>query len=200
MTTPFNYPDAQFEYRHGPQGYAHYASYRPWLRDDFTFRCVYCLVREQWGRLTGDFDLDHFVAQSKTSGDECCYEDLVYSCHHCNLLKGSRELPDPRQFFIAGQIQVHPDGRIEGLSKPAKILIRMLCLDAPRLREWRVMWMEIVELARVHREERYLQLMGFPADLPVLDDRDPPGGNSRPDGVARSFYARRLRGELPPTY
>jgi hypothetical protein len=35
-------------------------SYRPWLRDEFTFRCVYCLLRKQWGRVTGEFDVEHF--------------------------------------------------------------------------------------------------------------------------------------------
>jgi hypothetical protein len=49
----FNYPDPRSGRRHGPVGYASYRSYRPWLRDEFTFRCVYCLKREQWGQVTG---------------------------------------------------------------------------------------------------------------------------------------------------
>ena len=46
MTDPFSYPAAVHVRRHGPQGYADYASYRPWLRDEFAFRCVYCLLRD----------------------------------------------------------------------------------------------------------------------------------------------------------
>ncbi len=46
MTTPFRYPDGPHQRRHGPRGYASYESYRPWLRDEFAFRCVYCLTRE----------------------------------------------------------------------------------------------------------------------------------------------------------
>src|SRR5258708_6259440 len=49
MTEPFQYPAAPHVRRHGPQGYADAASFRPWLRDEFTFRCVYCLQREVWG-------------------------------------------------------------------------------------------------------------------------------------------------------
>jgi hypothetical protein len=60
MTNPFDYPLAPHVRRHGPVGYADYASYRPWLRDEFSFRCVYCLLREQWGRVSGVFDIDHF--------------------------------------------------------------------------------------------------------------------------------------------
>jgi hypothetical protein len=34
-------------------GYADTDSYRPWLRDEFAFRCVFCLVREQWENPVG---------------------------------------------------------------------------------------------------------------------------------------------------
>ena len=51
----FDYPANRQERRHGPSGYASYESYRPWLRDEFEFRCVYCLKRETWGQVTGDF-------------------------------------------------------------------------------------------------------------------------------------------------
>src|SRR5579872_364747 len=59
----FLHPSQQLARRHGPRGYAVSRSYRPWLRDEFSFRCVYCQIREQWGRLTGEFDLDHFLPQ-----------------------------------------------------------------------------------------------------------------------------------------
>jgi hypothetical protein len=36
--TPFSYPTTPHVRRHGPQGYADYASFRPWLRDEFTFK------------------------------------------------------------------------------------------------------------------------------------------------------------------
>ena len=50
----FDYPDQRNEQRHGPSGYASYEPCRPWLRDEFDFRCVYCLKRETWGQVTGD--------------------------------------------------------------------------------------------------------------------------------------------------
>jgi hypothetical protein len=40
--TVFAYPRAARSRRHGPCGYAHYSLYKPWLRDEFQFRCVYC--------------------------------------------------------------------------------------------------------------------------------------------------------------
>ena len=44
----FQYPRSALIRRHGPRGYADYVSYKPWLRDEFLFRCVYCLSRERW--------------------------------------------------------------------------------------------------------------------------------------------------------
>jgi hypothetical protein len=48
----FRYPAAPHRRRHGPHGYAIIESFRPWLRDEFAFGCVYCRYREQWSRLT----------------------------------------------------------------------------------------------------------------------------------------------------
>ncbi len=60
----FDYPESRAKRIHGPSGYSSYESFRPWLRDEFTFRCVYCLKRETWGQVTGEFELEHFEPQS----------------------------------------------------------------------------------------------------------------------------------------
>src|SRR5437879_4639115 len=94
MTEPFVYPSGPHQRRHGPRGYANYVSYRPWLRDEFSFRCVYCLIREQWGR-HGSLGVDHFLAVAlypERAGD---YDNLLYACTTCNAAKGDRVLPDP---------------------------------------------------------------------------------------------------------
>ena len=60
---PFEYPTEPHRRRHGPRGYAAAESFRPWLRDEFSFRCVYCLRRETWTIRKGEFVIEHFVAQ-----------------------------------------------------------------------------------------------------------------------------------------
>ena len=45
--SPYRYPTTALVRKHGPQGYSKYGHHRPWLRDEFDFRCVYCLKREQ---------------------------------------------------------------------------------------------------------------------------------------------------------
>ena len=50
MTRPelFTYPPEPHLRKHAPAGYKNYPEYKPWLRDEFEFRCVYCLQREMW--------------------------------------------------------------------------------------------------------------------------------------------------------
>ncbi|MCU0704218.1 MAG: hypothetical protein MUF18_09615 [Fimbriiglobus sp.] len=78
MTAPFTYPDRPHGRRHGPVGYADYTSYRPWLRDEFAFRCVYCLRRETWGRVFGEFAVDHFLPVKHRPDLTTVYTNLLY--------------------------------------------------------------------------------------------------------------------------
>jgi 5-methylcytosine-specific restriction endonuclease McrA len=94
MTAPFNYPAFPHERRHGPRGYANHESYRPWLRDEFAFRCVYCLTRELWGLFKGVYALDHFLAVIARPDLALVYDNLLYACVSCNLSKGSQQTPN----------------------------------------------------------------------------------------------------------
>jgi hypothetical protein len=61
LPTPFAYPTTPHMRRHGPLGYENYQNYKPFLRDEFTFRCVYCLERETWyPNREASFSTDHF--------------------------------------------------------------------------------------------------------------------------------------------
>ena len=196
----FDYPSGPHLHIHGPRGYADNDSYRPWLRDEFRFRCVYCLSREQWGRVSGEFDLDHFVSQKARPDLVANYDNLVYACARCNLAKASQRVPDPLAVLTLETVWVLPDGALEGRSNDAKSLILKLDLNSPRMISWRLIWMRIVELAQRNDKTLHRRLMGFPGDLPDLARLRPPGGNSRPAGVLQSHFARASRGKLPPTY
>jgi HNH endonuclease len=198
----FDYPDPRTQRRHAPAGYAAYDSYRPWLRDEFTFRCVYCLIREQWGRRSGDFDIDHFQPQRLRPDLHADYSNLVYACRHCNGVKQGQEIDDPFVTMNGTQVRARPDGTVEGVNAAATRVILALDLNSPQLVRMRIMWMRIVELASESDEELLKQLTGFPEenDLPDLRRLKPPGGNARPEGIAESWRARRERGELPDHY
>jgi hypothetical protein len=196
----FNYRNEPHRRKHGPQGYAHYESYRPWLRDEFTFRCVYCLTREQWGRVIGAFDIDHFLPQATNPGLATDYDNLVYGCARCNLIKSSQHVPDPLTVLATDNVRVLPDGILESHSDEAEALILALDLNSPEMVSWRLLWIRIVNLAQKNDADLYRQLMGFPADLPDLSRLRPPKGNFRPNGIAQSCFAQSARGELPDSY
>ncbi len=196
---PFVYPTAPHVRRHGPAGYAQLGRYRPWLRDEFAFRCVYCLTREQWGIVRGTYHLEHFRAQAHHPHAVRDYDNLVYACAACNLAKGDAEVPDPCACLLDGQVTVDEHGRIHGLTPDARRLIGKLGLDAPDYREFRQLWIDIVQLAAQYDPVLFRQLMHYPDDLPDLSLLRPPH-NTRPEGVRESFRARRDRGQLPEAY
>jgi hypothetical protein len=118
--TAFTYPAEQHRRRYGPQGCAEAASYRPWLRDEFAFRCVYCLFREQWGKLRGTFSVEHFRPIASHPGETLSYDNLLYGCSACNAGKGKELVPDPLTALVWADVRVDEDGTIEGLTRQAR--------------------------------------------------------------------------------
>jgi hypothetical protein len=198
--TPFTYPGAPHVRRHGPQGYADYTGYRPWLRDEFRFRCVYCLLHEQWGRVAGMFDLDHFLPAARHPEQTRTYDNLLYSCATCNAAKGEVAIPDPGRVLVNGDVEVRADGALEARTPEARRLVRVLGLDSRQASEFRQLWIAIVALAERYDPPLYRRLMGFPDDLPNLARLRPPGGNTRQGGIAACAFAQRQNGTLPEIY
>jgi hypothetical protein len=196
----FDYPDPRSHRRHGPGGYADCESYRPWLRDDFTFRCIYCLKREQWGQVTGEFDIDHFRPQKYCPDLAADYVNLVYSCRRCNGVKLDQEVADPFAVMTGVRMRTMPDGTVRGIDAAATKLILQLDLNSPRLVQWRIMWMRIADLAQTRDRELLRRLVGFPDSLPDLRRLRPPDGNTRPIGIAESWAALAKQGMLPDHY
>ena len=200
MTAPFTYPAAPHERRHGPAGYADYESYRPWLRDEFAFRCVFCLTRETWGPVHAHFAIDHFLPVMSRSDGQNLYENLLYSCVSCNNAKGARLVPDPLVTLVDGSVRVDADGTLRSATTEAAHLIDRLDLNLPRKIECRAQWIAVVGLSQRLDPELHRRLLGYPSDLPDLARLRPPAGNARSKGVTESHHERRARGELPGTY
>lgn len=195
---PYAYPPAAHRRRHGPADYTDYASYRPWLEDEFSFRCVYCLKRMVWAP-TGGWAVDHLIPQHEAPELECEYDNLVFACQFCNSQKGCKRVPDPCKVAYGACLRVEPDGRVTPLNAYGCRLVRVLSLNhswqvAERLKTRKVLSM----LAR-HDRTVFEEWMRYPADLPDLARKTPPR-NTRPEGVAESHFARRQRGQLPATY
>ena len=206
LVKPLQYAPAPHVRRHGPRGYAEPQRYKAWLRDEFQFRCVYCLCRERWCPDGEDsFSVEHFRPQAWAAAEVCDYDNLLYTCVRCNAAK--RDLTgvlDPAEVPLADHMEILEDGRIRGLTAEGRELIRVCQLDRPNLTEFRRGIVEVLRglegLGVAARGQVLRRFFGFPSNLPRLASLRPPGGNSRPDGIHNSFYERRTRGDLPEFY
>ncbi len=202
----FQYPSLPHTRRHGPRGYTDYTSYKPWLRDEFTFRCLYCLTRERW-RHDGQegFSADHFDSQSTHPQRRGDYDNLFYACCSCNSARSAIPLPiDPSGESLGAHLRIGRDGLAEPVTSEGAQLIAICHLNRPAMADYRRRFLRLIEAlagSESPQAKAALQeLLGFPNDLPDLAAKRPPGGNGRPDGVAESWFERRRRGELPDVY
>jgi hypothetical protein len=203
--TVFAYPDEPHRRRHGPRGYVDDEHYKPWLRDEFSFRCVYCLCREVWFP-DGDrnFGVEHTNPTSLAPEGLTGYDTLVYACCQCNAVRRAALLPlnpcDP----LGEHLEVARDGTIRGLTPTGDELIQICRLDRPNLTAFRQLMLDMLTVLGRKRQAEVASLLqrflAYPANLPDLAVLKPPGGNARPDGLADSSFERRRRDELPEGY
>lgn len=196
----FEYPIQCHTRRHGPGGYRDYESYRDWLRDEFHFRCVYCLHRERWCARGAAFDIDHFVPVSCDEGLTLEYSNLLYACSWCNQAKSNiLKLPDPCKVAFGECLRITDDGSVECLNDDGKALVSKLRLNKKSSVEFRSRWMRVLSALRISDMSLYVEFLSFPSDLPDLRTKHSPT-NSQPGNVADCYFARQERGELPEVY
>jgi HNH endonuclease len=196
---PFVYPSKPHVRRHGPQGYSQYRDYRNWLRDEFAFRCIYCLRRETWLTTPRDYQLDHFLPKSDHPDVERDYDNLVYACSECNGTKAAKYLPSPESVPYGNCLRVDENGEIHALNDRGKTIIEALRLDAKERINLRRKIIETVAEAR--RGSKTLKwCLGYPENMPNLDAEKKPKENKREKGIRESHYARKSRNELPDYY
>lgn len=207
VTDPFAYPAEPHRRRHGPAGYADYRDFKPWLRDEFVFRCVYCLSREKWyPNGSASFSIDHVVPKSVDPSLINEYHNLVYSCNQCNSIKRARITIDPTKTAFGEHLRVENNGRLSALSDEGNFLIYALDLNAILLVEERLFRRKLFNLYIEFGlndpsfVELFSQSFSFPSDLPNLKSLRPPEGNSRSGSENDSHHARHARGELGQYY
>lgn len=198
---PFNYPQTPHTRRHGPRGYQRYQAFKPWLRDECMFRCVYCLVREKWHQDGSDiFGVDHIFPKSLLDPTrECDYSNLAYACNRCNRIKRDKiNALDPFAKAFGDLLFVSEDGSITARNPQGEHIIRFFNLDSEKITEYRA---RIIHLINTYtNSEKLRSWMGFPSDIPDLRLLAPPHGNDRPEGIEECYFVQRELGLLPDTY
>ncbi len=201
------YPSQPHQRKHGPSGYVDSASFKEWLRDEFSFRCVYCLVREPWyPNGAAAFAVEHVRPKSLPEYQSLIhvYENLVYACNRCNSLKQQQLLLDPNVTAFGDHLHIQPDGTIVGRSAEGEEMIEQLKLREAPMHQLRLRYLT---LERLYGQEPnhppirllYFHAFGYPDDLPDLTALRPPA-NSRPEGLVNCFYRQRQEGRLAPTW
>ena len=203
---PFAYPSDRHLRRHGPHGYADLRHFKPWLRDEFQFRCVYCLIRERWHPDgDGGFSVEHLRPRSRSPERAAEYDNLCYACCRCNSAKQDLEgILNPVTERLANHLLVSSEGAIHGLTAAGVELIKVCQLDRASLVEFRRGLLQLLQMIQSHDEPKRRELLarffGFPANLPRLRTLRPPQSNSRPTGLALSWHELASHGQLPGTY
>lgn len=190
--------------RHGPRGYADYSGYKPWLRDDFWFTCIYCLARESWypsGH--GSFSVDHITPRSRMGADD--YDNLVYACCACNSARRATGVLDPTSHRLIDHLELQQDGRFSATTIEGSVLIDVLLLNEQGRVEARQAMMDIISLyfeipdnPRV--KSVFQKYFSLPKDAPDLRKLRPPGGNLEPSSAEDCLFARVASHKMLPVY
>lgn len=201
---PYRYPATRLRRKHGPAGYARHRYFLPWLRDEFDFRCAYCLLREVWGQLSGDFEVEHFLPRAQRADLALTYENLVYSCANCNRRKSTRLVPDPAVVAYGDCVEVDLDtGEIRAKSDDGIRLVDELALDQPKKTKQRLFYIDAMRAFAASRLDKHRLYMGLPkpSEMPDLANLERmPKSNSKAEGVQQSWFARHQRGEAFPEF
>jgi hypothetical protein len=201
LPDPFAYPMQAHIRRHGPQGYSKHGEYRNWLRDEFAFRCVYCLRRETWWTLPRDFEIDHILPVSKRKDLRLDYDNLCYACAECNGTKLAKILSSPDSIAYGECLVVDTGGIIHARNGSLKgmEIIEGLDLNAPKY--VRMRQQILTTIADDRSGNKTLKFcLGYPDNLPDLSKEREPKPNKRPNGILESHFARKHRDELPEFY
>lgn len=136
-------------------------------------------------------------------GARAGYTQLVYACCQCNAAKqAAADVLDPWVEPFGRHVQVAADGTIHGRTPQGHALIQICRLDRPKLTVFRQgmlhLWHDLRERPGSEAAALRQRFFGAPENLPHLAALRPPGGNTRPQGIAESAYARQQRGESCP--
>jgi hypothetical protein len=206
---PFAYPEEPHRHRHGPVDYGKPGDYREWVRDEWAFRCVYCLRRERWMPGSRFWEVDHILPRKGHEELVLDYNNLTYACRCCNGTKLKKIVPNPCKKAYAKLVWVDEGGYIHHRNKQGKKLIEALGLDGGEPTEMRMDILQRIQAAKKlppndpDRKAMLDRCLGYPPRemLPDLVNHKPkPKHNARPDGVHQSHRARKDRGELPDYY
>jgi hypothetical protein len=134
-----------------------YRRFRPYIRDDFSECCAYCLLHELLAGGAENFELDHFKPKARYPDLAHEYENIYNACHPCNnikhdvwptdelLARGYRFVDSCHDDFSTHFTEV--DGRWEPLTPAGDYSLERLRLNRKHLVEIRQMLVQMLNQA-----------------------------------------------------
>jgi HNH endonuclease len=207
LLKPFSFSPFIQGRKHGPGGYANYQDYKDWLRDEFEFRCIYCLERETWyPSRHAAFAVEHILPQSKRPDLVCDYDNLGYACLRCNSFKQDIETLDPSRIALDEHLYFEPDGSAVGRTDEGREFIFLFHLNEVAACNLRKEKLSILQLKNRYPDDSNIEMLfrntfGYPQNLPDLRwPAKQPKTNSRHEGVHECHFVRKLEGRLAEVY
>lgn len=148
---------ARFTRRSNPPRHRSYQRYKPYLRDDFGYACVYCGIHENESGGPRFFTVEHYRPKSRFPELRNEYGNLLYACAVCNGYKGDdwpsdhpladgRGYLDPCEHDLAEHVGPAGDDEVAGLTPVGRYMVERLHLNRGLLRKIRRLRREDEEL------------------------------------------------------
>ncbi len=183
---PFRFPKKRHRRTQNPGKRTRYQAYKPFLRDEFERKCVYCRTPEGMKGGYDNYGVDHYRPKSKYPKLELAYDNLFYACNPCNRLKGDFDsfinadifIPNPCEHRIAEHLQFQ-SADVYAKSAAGRFIIERLRLDDADLTQLREFTLDGLEknikehavlVAGLAKLEGRIANLENPAALKELED------------------------------
>ncbi|MFN0079993.1 MAG: hypothetical protein ACKVY0_26300 [Prosthecobacter sp.] len=150
-----HHPTEPDQRRHKPPVRTDYRRYKEYLRDEFVFTCVYCLMRETWTGSPATFGVEHFHPKSKAPELISTYTNLLYVCNFCNSARGNRPMSPalhPEINPFGAHLEIINDGTVKHRTETGLALIDLLKLNRPEVVTHRLRMLKLYQLLMATRK------------------------------------------------
>lgn len=131
----FSYPSSRHTRTESPPHYRDYSAYKPFLRKEFEYHCVYCRMPDTYLQQVDYFSVDHYRPKSIYGTLTNVYSNLYYCCKKCNdrkksvWRKNAREfVPNPCDHWMTQHLRYEAE-RVVTHSPAGKFTVELLQLN-----------------------------------------------------------------------
>ncbi len=133
--SPFKYPHKKHQRTQTPPQYSDYRRYKPYLKKEFSNKCVYCRKSDALEDI-GGFHVEHYRPKHQFKHLVTDYKNLYYSCAACNRYKDNYWSDDSNQRVVnpCDHVMSHhlkfEKNEVASLSNPGKTTLNILNLNS----------------------------------------------------------------------